>query len=70
METKAFIYMGRTPEETTKKFEEQARVQKEQSDMLHAQQQSIDDLKQMITLLIRKKMKKAKTKASSSKGKG
>ena len=52
VEMKAFTYMASTPEETTRKFEGQARVQKGQSDMLHAQQQSINDLKQMITFFL------------------
>jgi len=51
-------------------FEEQARVQQAQHEMLQAQQQSISDLKQMITLLLKKKTKSPKIKASSSKGKG
>jgi len=68
VEVKAFAYMASTPEETIRKFKDQARMQKKQSDMLHAQQQSIDDLKQKITLLLRKKTKKQKMKASSSKG--
>ena len=45
-------------------------MQREQYDMLQAQQQSIDNLKQMITLLLKRKPKTPKTKASSRKDKG
>jgi len=45
----AFAYMAGTSEEMAKRFEEQARVQREQFDMIRAQQESIDTLKQMLS---------------------
>ena len=42
------------PEKIARKFEEQARVQQAQHEMLQAQQESIDDLKKMIALLLKK----------------
>ena len=68
MENEAFAYMTSTPEEVTGRFKEQARVQK-QYDMLRAQQEFIDALKQMIALLVKKKMKNPKTEGFSSKSK-
>ena len=46
IEKEAFAYMTNTPEETTWRFEQQAQVQREQFDMICAQQESIDSLKQ------------------------
>ena len=69
MEKKAFVWMVGTPEEVTKRFEEQARVQKEQQKMLRVQQESINDLKKITQLLINRR-KKSKPNASSSKSKG
>jgi len=46
----------------TKRFEKQAQVQREQFGMFHAQQESIDILKQMIAQLLKKKKKGPKTK--------
>jgi len=37
MEKETFAYMVGTPEEMAKRFEEQARVQKEQQDVLRVQ---------------------------------
>ena len=65
--------MAEISEEIARKFEKQARVQQAQHEMLQAQQDSINDLKKMVTLLLeksKKKMKSLKTKASSRKSKG
>ena len=51
-----------------KRLEDQAQVEREQLDMIRAQQESIDVLKQMLTKLFKKK--KPKTKGSSSRAKG
>jgi len=48
-ETTAFAYMAGTPEEAAKRFKEQARVQREQFDILWTQQESINALKQMLS---------------------
>ena len=47
--------MAGTPEEMAKCFEQQAQVQREQLDMIHAQQESIDRLKQMLLQLLEDK---------------
>jgi len=36
VEKEAFVYMANTPEETTRRFEQQAQVQREQLDMIRA----------------------------------
>ena len=62
--------MAGTPEEMAKRFEEQARVQREQFDMIRAQQESIDTLKQMLLQLLKEKKKpKGKIPFNKSKGK-
>ena len=62
--------MTGTPEEMAKWFEEQARVQREQLDMIQAQQEPVDMLKQMLSQLLKDKKKlKAKTPSKKSKGK-
>ena len=43
--------MTSTPEETARRLELQAQVQKEQLEMIRAQQESIDSLKQMLAQL-------------------
>ena len=53
--------MASTPEEMARRFEQQTHVQREQLDMIHAQKESINTLKQMLTRLLKKK-KKPKTK--------
>ena len=74
MKITAFAYMAGTLEEVTRKFEEQARVQREHYDMLQTQQGSINDHKKMLAILLDRKKKKSPKKsrfhASSSKGKG
>jgi len=45
--------MAGTPKEMAKQFEEQARVQQEQFDMIRAQQESINTLKQMLSQLLK-----------------
>ena len=65
--------MAGTPDKVAKRFEEQTRVQQAQHEMLRAQQESVNDLKKMMTLLLdkqKKKTKSPKTKSSSSKSKG
>ena len=54
--TPHLVFTCRTPEEMTKHFEQQAQIQKEQLDMIHAQQESIDTLKQMLSQLIEDKI--------------
>ena len=44
--------MTNTPEETTRLLEQQAQIQREQFDMIRAQQESIDSLKQMLAQLL------------------
>ena len=61
--------MANTPEETARRFEQQAQVQREQFDMIRAQQESIDTLKQMLAQLLEDKSKST-DKASSKKVKG
>jgi len=46
-----------TPEDVARRFEEQARVHQAQNKMLRAQQESINDLKKMITLLLDRQKK-------------
>ena len=45
VEKEAFVYMVNTPEETTRRLEQQAQVQREQFDMIRAWQESIDTFK-------------------------
>ena len=61
--------MTSTPEETARRLEQQAQVQKEQFEMIRAQQESIDSLKQMLAQLLEDK-RKSTYKASSKKSKG
>ena len=58
--------MTNTSEETTRRLEQQAQIQREQFDMIHAQQESIDTLKQMLAQLLEDK-KKSDGKTSSKK---
>ena len=67
-ETTTFTYIAGTPEEVAKQFEK-AQVPREQFDMIRAQQESIDTLKQMFTQLLKEK-KKPKDKIPSNKSKG
>ena len=60
--------MANTLEETTNFLEQQAQVQREQLDMIYAQQESIDNLKKMLAQLLEDK-KKSKAKTSSKKSK-
>ena len=48
VEKEAFAYMAGTLEEIARRFEQQAQAQREQLDMICAQQESIDTLKQML----------------------
>ena len=58
--------MTSTPEETAKRLEQQAQVQKEQLEIIRAQQESIDSLKQMLAQLLEDRRKSPPKK---SKGK-
>ena len=69
IEKEVFVYMANTPEEMTRRFKQQAQVQREQLNMIHTQQESIDTLKQMLAQLLKDK-KKSDGKASSKKFKG
>ena len=51
-------------------FEQQAQGQREQLDMIRAQQKSIDTLKQMLSQLLEDKKKKPNTKTPFKKSKG
>jgi len=62
--------MAGTPEEMAKHFEQQAQVQREQPNMICAQQESIYTLKQIFSQLLEDKMKKPKAKTPSKKSKG
>jgi len=53
-----------------RRFEQQAQVQREQLDMIRAQQESIDTLKKMLSQLLEDKNKKLKTKTPSKKFEG
>jgi len=69
-ETTVFAYMAGTPEEVAKQFKEQVWVQREQFDMIWAQQESSDKLKQILSQLIREEKKpKGKTLSYKSKSK-
>ena len=68
-EKEAFGYMEGTPKEVAKRFEEQVQVQKEQFDMIRAQQESIYTLKQMLAQLLKKKKKGPKIKRKLKEGK-
>ena len=64
------MYMANTPEEVTTHFEQQAQAQREQLDVIRAQQESIDTLKQMLSQLLEGGRKpKPKTPSKKSKGK-
>ena len=60
--------MASTPEEMARRFEQQAKTQKEQLDMISTQQESIDILKQMLAQLLEDK-RKSIDKTSSKKSK-
>jgi len=65
-----FASMTNTPEETAGRLEQHAQVQREQFDMIRAQQESIDALKQMLAQLLEDKRKSTgKTSSKKSKGK-
>ena len=69
IEKDAFIYITNTPEETARRLEQQAQVQKKQFELIRAQQESIDCLKHMLAQLLEDK-RKSTDKASSKKSKG
>jgi len=70
VEKEAFAYMAETPKEMARRFEQQAQVQREQLDMIHAKQEFIDTLKQMFLQLLEDKKKKLKTKTPPKKSRG
>ena len=57
MEKEAFTYMANSPEEIARSFEEQSKVQKMHQEMLQVQQELINYLKKMTTLLPEKPKK-------------
>ena len=61
--------MASIPEEMARRSEQQAQAQREQLDMICAQQESIDTLKQMFLQLLKNKKKKLKAKTPSKKSK-
>ena len=61
--------MANTPEEMTRHMEQQAQIQREQFDIIRAQQESIDALKQVLAQLLEDK-KKSNAQTSSKKSKG
>ena len=63
------MYITNTPEETARRLKQQAQVQREIFDMIRAQQEFINTLKQMLTQLLKDK-RKSTDKASSKKSKG
>jgi len=69
IEKEAFAYMTNTPEEITRRLEQQAQVQREQFNMIRTQQESIDTLKQKLAQLLENK-RKSTDKASPKKPKG
>ena len=69
IEKEVFASMTNTPKETARRLEQEAQVQKEQFEMIRAQQESIDSLKQMLAQLLEDK-RKSTDKASSKKSKG
>jgi len=70
VEKEPFAYLASTPEEMARRFEQQAQAQREQLDMICAQQESIDSLKKMLSQLLENKKKKPKAKTPSKKSKG
>jgi len=70
MEKEAFTYMKNTPEDTTKRLEQQAQVQKEQLEMIRAQQESIDSLKQMLAQLLEDRRKSPSRKSKGKRKEG
>ena len=65
--------MTSTPEGLARRVEEQSLMQKAQQEMLQVQQESINDLKKMIAILIeklKKKLESLRPDCSSSTGKG
>jgi len=62
--------MASTPKEMVRRFEQQAQAQREQLDMIRAQQESIDRLKQILSQLFEDNKKKLKAKTPSKKSKG
>ena len=55
VEKEAFAYKASTPEEMARRFKQQAQTQREQLDMICAQQESIDSLKQILSQLLEDK---------------
>ena len=62
--------MASTPEEIVMRFEQQAQTQREQLEMIRAQQETINTLKQMLSQLLENgRRPKPKTPSKKSKGK-
>ena len=68
IEKEAFVYMVGTSKELAKQFKEQAQVQREQFNMIRAQQESVNTLKQILAQLLKKKKKGPKTKGKKKEG--
>ena len=62
--------MTSTPEETARRLEQQAQVQKEQLDMILAQRESIDSLKQMLAQLLEDRRKSPSKKSKGKRKEG
>ena len=61
-EKEALAYMAGTPKEKARHFEQQAQVQREHIDMIHAQKESIDRLKQILLQLFEDKRRSRRLK--------
>ena len=70
MEKEAFAFIAETLQDMTRRFEVQARVQKEQQEIFRVQQESIDDLKMMITQLLINQKKGSKPNTFFRKNQG
>ena len=66
----AFTYMTGTPEETARRLDQQAQVQREQLDMILAQRESIDSLKQMLAQLLEDRRKSPPRKSKGKRKEG
>jgi len=53
VEKEAFAYRENTLEKMSRRFKQQAQAQREQLDMIRAQQESIDSLKQILLQLLK-----------------
>ena len=70
VEKEAFAYMAGTPEDMARHFKQQSQVKREQLELIFAQQESINTLKQVLSQWLEDKKKKLKVKTPSKKSKG